>query len=183
MFCFCLFFWTAFKRDDFLFPPPLCSPRLCLSITDFHPDTWNPAWSVSTILTGLLSFMVEKGPTLGSIETSDYAVSEKRSRQGCNDVKISGLKVKWWIEISRGSWYQVKLWNLNKPALATCKITAHAINFVNASQDLRKTALGWHRLRAVKHLNMSCLYEVKLALVWQRSPRSQVKSHCQTDEY
>lgn len=50
------------------------SYRLCLSITDFHPDTWNPAWSVSTILTGLLSFMVEKGPTLGSIETSDYTV-------------------------------------------------------------------------------------------------------------
>lgn len=33
--------------------------RLCLSISDFHPDTWNPAWSVSTILTGLLSFMVK----------------------------------------------------------------------------------------------------------------------------
>lgn len=32
--------------------------KLCLSISDFHPDTWNPAWSVSTILTGLLSFMV-----------------------------------------------------------------------------------------------------------------------------
>lgn len=46
--------------------------RLCLSITDFHPDTWNPAWSISTILTGLLSFMLEKTPTLGSIETSDY---------------------------------------------------------------------------------------------------------------
>ncbi|MEQ2214092.1 Ubiquitin-conjugating enzyme E2 J2 [Xenoophorus captivus] len=52
--------------------PRLNVPLLCLSITDFHPDTWNPAWSVSTILTGLLSFMVEKGPTLGSIETSDY---------------------------------------------------------------------------------------------------------------
>lgn len=46
--------------------------RLCLSITDFHPDTWNPAWSVSTILTGLLSFMLEKTPTMGSIESSDY---------------------------------------------------------------------------------------------------------------
>lgn len=34
--------------------------RLCLSISDFHPDTWNPSWSVSTILTGLLSFMVCK---------------------------------------------------------------------------------------------------------------------------
>ena len=52
--------------------------RLCLSITDFHPDTWNPAWSVSTILTGLLSFMVEKGPTLGSIETSEFTVSSRR---------------------------------------------------------------------------------------------------------
>ena len=34
--------------------------RLCLSISDFHPDTWNPAWSVATILTGLLSFMVRE---------------------------------------------------------------------------------------------------------------------------
>jgi len=45
---------------------------LCLSISDYHPDTWNPAWSVSTILTGLLSFMLERSPTLGSIETSDW---------------------------------------------------------------------------------------------------------------
>lgn len=46
--------------------------RLCLSMSDFHPDTWNPTWSVSTILTGLLSFMLERSPTLGSIEMSDY---------------------------------------------------------------------------------------------------------------
>ncbi|XP_054640606.1 ubiquitin-conjugating enzyme E2 J2-like isoform X3 [Dunckerocampus dactyliophorus] len=68
---------------DFPFKPPSiymitpngrfkCNTRLCLSITDFHPDTWNPAWSVSTILTGLLSFMVEKGHTVGSIKTSDH---------------------------------------------------------------------------------------------------------------
>jgi len=49
--------------------------RLCLSISDYHPDTWNPSWSVSTILTGLLSFMLENTPTLGSIEKTD---SEKR---------------------------------------------------------------------------------------------------------
>eukprot|EP00118_Oscarella_pearsei_P004129 m.17177 g.17177 ORF g.17177 m.17177 type:complete len:219 (+) comp27357_c0_seq2:79-735(+) len=48
-----------------------CNQRLCLSISDFHPDTWNPAWSVATILTGLLSFMLETSPTLGSVETSD----------------------------------------------------------------------------------------------------------------
>jgi ubiquitin-conjugating enzyme E2 J2 len=50
--------------------------RLCLSISDFHPDTWNPAWSVATILTGLLSFMLENTATYGSVETSDY---EKRA--------------------------------------------------------------------------------------------------------
>lgn len=49
--------------------------RLCLSISDFHPDTWNPAWSVSTILVGLLSFMLEDTITMGSMESS---VREKR---------------------------------------------------------------------------------------------------------
>ena len=45
--------------------------RLCLSMSDFHPESWNPMWSVSTILMGLLSFMLEEGPTYGSISTSD----------------------------------------------------------------------------------------------------------------
>ncbi|KAA0186306.1 Ubiquitin conjugating enzyme 6 [Fasciolopsis buskii] len=46
-----------------------CNTRLCLSISDFHPDSWNPAWSVSSILTGLLSFMLENTQTTGSVET------------------------------------------------------------------------------------------------------------------
>lgn len=44
--------------------------RLCLSMSDFHPESWNPMWSISTILTGLYSFMIETNPTLGSIETT-----------------------------------------------------------------------------------------------------------------
>uniref|UniRef100_A0A6U3VBD1 E2 ubiquitin-conjugating enzyme n=1 Tax=Ditylum brightwellii TaxID=49249 RepID=A0A6U3VBD1_9STRA len=54
--------------------------RLCLSMSDFHPESWNPMWSVSTILTGLYSFMVETGPTLGSIETTT-AQKRKFARQ------------------------------------------------------------------------------------------------------
>ncbi|KAG7388332.1 Ubiquitin-conjugating enzyme E2 J2 [Phytophthora pseudosyringae] len=54
--------------------------RLCLSMSDFHPETWNPMWSVSSILTGLYSFMLENQATLGSISTTDaqkrkYAVA------------------------------------------------------------------------------------------------------------
>ncbi|XP_041479372.1 ubiquitin-conjugating enzyme E2 J2-like [Lytechinus variegatus] len=63
--------------------------RLCLSISDFHPDTWNPAWSVSTILTGLLSFMVEKNPTWGSIETTDFVKKQFAHDSGAFNIKNS----------------------------------------------------------------------------------------------
>jgi ubiquitin-conjugating enzyme E2 J2 len=44
--------------------------RLCLSMSDFHPESWNPMWSISTILMGLCSFMLDNKPTTGSIETT-----------------------------------------------------------------------------------------------------------------
>ena len=44
--------------------------RLCLSMSDFHPETWVPAWSVASILNGVLSFMLESTPTVGSVERS-----------------------------------------------------------------------------------------------------------------
>jgi len=69
-----------FPKEYPLKPPGvmMCTPsgrfqpnrRLCLSMSDFHPESWNPMWSVSTILTGLYSFMIESNPTLGSIETT-----------------------------------------------------------------------------------------------------------------
>eukprot|EP00002_Diphylleia_rotans_P016465 TRINITY_DN3200_c0_g1_i1.p1 TRINITY_DN3200_c0_g1~~TRINITY_DN3200_c0_g1_i1.p1 ORF type:complete len:258 (-),score=55.42 TRINITY_DN3200_c0_g1_i1:253-1026(-) len=49
--------------------------RLCLSMSDFHPETWNCLWSVGSILTGLQSFMLEETPTHGSIQCS---VEERR---------------------------------------------------------------------------------------------------------
>jgi ubiquitin-conjugating enzyme E2 J2 len=42
---------------------------------DFHPETWNPLWSVGTIITGLYSFMIESGQTVGSIDTT---IEQKR---------------------------------------------------------------------------------------------------------
>ena len=46
--------------------------RLCLSMSDYHPESWNPSWSVETILLGLVSFMYEdtsrgEGLAIGSI--------------------------------------------------------------------------------------------------------------------
>lgn len=52
-----------------------CNQKLCLSMSDFHPETWNPLWSVSAVLTGLLSFMLGNEDTVGSIQTT---TSQKR---------------------------------------------------------------------------------------------------------
>lgn len=49
---------------------------LCLTITSFHPDSWNPSWSISSILNGFLSFMCDTSATFGSIETT-YAQKRK----------------------------------------------------------------------------------------------------------
>ncbi|CAN1827793.1 Ubiquitin-conjugating enzyme E2 34 [Linum perenne] len=40
-----------------------------------HPESWNPMWSVSSILTGLLSFMMDNSPTTGSVNST---VDEKQ---------------------------------------------------------------------------------------------------------
>jgi len=45
--------------------------KICFSMSDFHPGTWNPAWSVATILTGLLSFMLSDEMTTGSVTSAE----------------------------------------------------------------------------------------------------------------
>eukprot|EP00041_Stephanoeca_diplocostata_P025106 m.650467 g.650467 ORF g.650467 m.650467 type:complete len:217 (-) comp22672_c0_seq5:1384-2034(-) len=45
--------------------------RLCLSMSDFHPETWCASWQVRTVILGLLSFMLEDDITAGSISTSE----------------------------------------------------------------------------------------------------------------
>lgn len=44
--------------------------RICLSISDYHPEQWNPVWPVRSIIIGLTSFMVTDTSTVGSMQTS-----------------------------------------------------------------------------------------------------------------
>lgn len=48
----------------------LTETKICLSMSDFHPESWNPMWSVSSILTGLLSFMMDNSHTTGAVTTT-----------------------------------------------------------------------------------------------------------------
>lgn len=40
-------------------------------MSDFHPETWNPAWTLATILNGLHSFFYENGKAAGAVDASD----------------------------------------------------------------------------------------------------------------
>lgn len=46
-----------------------CNMRLCLSMSDYHPESWNPMWSVATIIQGVQSFMASDELTTGGIQS------------------------------------------------------------------------------------------------------------------
>ncbi|KAL9635903.1 MAG: hypothetical protein Q9164_003170 [Protoblastenia rupestris] len=67
------------------------STRLCLSISDFHPKSFNPAWEVSTILIGLMSFMTSDEMTTGSLGSTDA------------ERKWYAARSRWWNSTGGGS--------------------------------------------------------------------------------
>lgn len=45
--------------------------KICLSISSFHPESWQPSWSVRSALIALIAFMQSSGDgAIGSIEVS-----------------------------------------------------------------------------------------------------------------
>lgn len=96
------YYGTLTFPSDYPFAPPAirmhtpsgrfrCSERLCLSISDFHPKSFNPSWSVNTILLGVLSFMTSEEMTTGSIKATD----EER--------KVLAARTRWWNSTGGGS--------------------------------------------------------------------------------
>lgn len=121
------------------------STRLCLSISDFHPKSFNPAWEVSTILIGLLSFMTSEEMTTGSVSASEgerrllaarsrwwnstgggshsgVSAGVTPSNKGINNIKAGdgGLKFRAeWQELDQENWNWIKV---NRIDIATGQI-------------------------------------------------------------
>jgi len=72
------------------------STRLCLTISDFHPKSFNPAWEVSTILIGLLSFMTSEEIATGAFSTPDA------------DRRAMAARSRWWNSTAGGSHARAK---------------------------------------------------------------------------
>lgn len=45
--------------------------KICFSMSDFHPELWNPMWSTRSILTGLVSFMNSEDITTGGVKAPE----------------------------------------------------------------------------------------------------------------
>ncbi len=96
-------YWgTLMFPPDYPFAPPAIrmhtpsgrfqpSTRLCLSISDFHPKQYNPAWEVSTILIGLMSFMTSEEMTTGSVSATE------------GERKWAAARTRWWNSTGGGT--------------------------------------------------------------------------------
>lgn len=69
---------------------------ICLSISSYHPESWNPVWKVSQVVLGLFSFWQQNDEyTYGAIEDGEYNLKRgetmddrrislaKKSREAC----------------------------------------------------------------------------------------------------
>lgn len=50
--------------------------KICLSISGYHPETWQPSWSIRTALLALIAFMPTHGE--GTIGSLDYTPEERK---------------------------------------------------------------------------------------------------------
>ncbi|BES91663.1 ubiquitin-conjugating enzyme E2 [Nesidiocoris tenuis] len=51
--------------------------KICLSISGYHPETWQPSWSIRTALLALIAFMPTNGT--GTIGSLDYTPDERKA--------------------------------------------------------------------------------------------------------
>ncbi len=62
------------KAPDFVMLSPSgrfeVGKKICLSFSSYHQETWNPMWTVSTMLRGLVSFMNTDEITTGMVRTT-----------------------------------------------------------------------------------------------------------------
>lgn len=49
--------------------------KICLNVSDYHPETWRPSWSIRTVLLAIVAYMPQKDE--GSIGALEYTAEER----------------------------------------------------------------------------------------------------------
>jgi ubiquitin-conjugating enzyme E2 J1 len=61
--------------------------KICLTVSAHHPETWQPSWSIRTVLTAIIGFMPSAGG--GAIGSIDYP-AEVRQKMAKGKQKKEG---------------------------------------------------------------------------------------------
>ena len=58
--------------------------KICLSISGYHPESWQPSWSIRTAILAIIGFLPTKGE--GAIGSLDYTANERKllARKSCS---------------------------------------------------------------------------------------------------
>ncbi|KAK4991205.1 Ubiquitin-conjugating enzyme E2 6 [Elasticomyces elasticus] len=126
-------YWgTLIFPTDYPFAPPAIrmhtpsgrfqpSTRLCLSISDFHPKSFNPAWE---------SFMTSEEMTTGSLSASE------------TERKLFAARTRWWNSTGGGSSSRTI------PSLAVAGSNGRGVGAVRAGDGGKKFREQWPELDA-----------------------------------
>jgi ubiquitin-conjugating enzyme E2 J1 len=64
-----------YKPPDLFFLTPNgrfeCNRRICLNMTSFHPESWQPSWNVGSLLTALIAFLPTRADGIGALPATD----------------------------------------------------------------------------------------------------------------
>jgi len=88
---------------------------ICLSISDFHPESWNPAWKVSQIVIGLVSFWLTNEYTYGAVENTNnersIGFAIKSRERVLNDEKFKQIFAPYAKAIGIEEEYKIPEWD------------------------------------------------------------------------
>lgn len=75
--------------------------RICLSITSYHQETWQPSWGIRTILTALVGYLPSEDSGVGSLDfpAEDRRVLARKSRNF--QCRLCGVKVAEQFQLER----------------------------------------------------------------------------------
>lgn len=73
------------------------STKLCLSISNFHPESWEPSWSIRTVLMAIIAYMPMHGEgAIGSLDCTAVERAKLAARSSgyrCRDCDKTNLEL------------------------------------------------------------------------------------------
>ena len=65
--------------------------NICTTFSSYHPESWNPNWTIENVILGLRSTFTEKADGIGGINSSPETIKELMKESKTYKCKICGI--------------------------------------------------------------------------------------------